>query len=312
MCVLKDIGIGQTQKVEAALLKRAEERKTKTGKSYLVLTITDGETEIQANLWDKSMSDLQVSPGTAIMAFIRCEEYEGRKKYTVNSYGPAPGVDPTSFVRIAPLDPEGMWQYLYSLTERVPEDIRGVVQLLWTESKERLLYFGAAQKVHHTYLGGLLYHLYRLTNFAVSAAQQFGMDEGMMIAGAMMHDIGKVRELITGDLGDVEYTFSGTAIGHTVMGLEMLTEARVRLGLRKTENFVMLENMVASHHLDPEKGAASRPVTKEAYCLAVLDNLDSKMDLYDSVLADTEPGKLSDRQVYLNGAFVYRPLSDVR
>jgi 3'-5' exoribonuclease len=109
-----------------------------------------------------------------------------------------------------------------------------------------------------------------------------------LIAGAVLHDIGKIDTL---DLQGVRfaYTTAGQLIEHVALGLGIIERFALRHPGLPAESKAMLQHLIVSHHGDPEKGALRRPMTPEAIALSILDLLDARLEQAYSVLAQTPP-----------------------
>jgi 3'-5' exoribonuclease len=135
----------------------------------------------------------------------------------------------------------------------------------------------AAKQIHHAYLGGLIEHVLSLSNLAKFAASHYpNVDLDLLLAGVMLHDIGKVDEL-SYDRG-FGYSTEGQLLGHIVIGFRIIEEK-----LRQVPDFpdklrTLLQHMILSHHGELEYGSPKVPLFPEALLLHHLDNLDSKME----------------------------------
>lgn len=97
-----------------------------------------------------------------------------------------------------------------------------------------------------------------------------------MIAGAVLHDIGKVEEL--GTSRRLGYTTRGQLVGHVALGLEILERHVARLEGFPIEIKSLLQYFIVSHHGDIEKGALRRPASPEAILLHYLDEVDARLE----------------------------------
>ena len=121
------------------------------------------------------------------------------------------------------------------------------------------------------------------------------MDRDLLIAGTLLHDFAKCGEFVTSPLGLVtEYSVSGQLLGHLVMGSQAVGEIGGALGVPE-EKTVLLQHMLLSHHGDPEFGAAVRPMCAEAELLSIIDLMDSRMEIYQEAMEETEPGQFTKR-----------------
>ena len=137
----------------------------------------------------------------------------------------------------------------------------------------------AGMKLHHAYLGGLLQHSVDVAELASAMADTIGrVDKGLIVTGALLHDIGKVREISSG-MG-FPYTTEGRLLGHITMSVLMVREAAVELKLPLT-SLQQLEHIILSHHGDQEKGSPMACATKEAFIVHYADEMNAIMNQFD-------------------------------
>jgi len=103
-----------------------------------------------------------------------------------------------------------------------------------------------------------------------------GLNRDLLIAGALLHDIGKVREMTY--IRSFDYSDEGKLIGHISIGVEMLQQRIAALPGFPAELGMLLKHMILSHHGQYEYGSPKRPKTMEATILNYLDDLDSKIN----------------------------------
>ena len=117
----------------------------------------------------------------------------------------------------------------------------------------------------------------------------------MLIAVTILHDIAKCDEFVTSSLGLVtDYSTKGQLLGHLVMGAQEAAFAARELGVPE-EKSVLLQHMLLSHHGEPDFGAAVRPQCAESELLALIDMIDSRMEIYAEALTDVPEGEFSKR-----------------
>jgi 3'-5' exoribonuclease len=135
----------------------------------------------------------------------------------------------------------------------------------------------AAKGIHHAWIGGLIEHVLSLCSLAkFTAAHYSGIDLDLLLAGVMLHDIGKISELKY--VRSFSYSTEGQLLGHIIIGLKMVDEK-----LRMIPGFPeklrdLLVHMIVSHHGELAFGSPKVPLFPEAMLLHHLDNLDSKME----------------------------------
>lgn len=137
----------------------------------------------------------------------------------------------------------------------------------------------AGTKLHHAYLGGLLQHSVDVASLAsLMAGEIGGADKDIAVAGALLHDIGKVREISAG-IG-FPYTTEGRLLGHITLSVFLVREAALELKvpLPALQN---LEHVILAHHGDNEKGSPMACATKEAFIVHYADEINAVMNQFE-------------------------------
>ncbi|NIA05387.1 MAG: HD domain-containing protein, partial [Proteobacteria bacterium] len=136
----------------------------------------------------------------------------------------------------------------------------------------------AAKRMHHAYLGGLIEHTLSVTGLAAKIADHYPeLDRDLLLTGALLHDIGKIREFSYKTV-PFEYTSPGRLIGHLVIGSEMVRQEAAAVPNLAPERLDQLIHLILSHHGQHEFGSPCLPMTMEAILLHHLDNMDAKMN----------------------------------
>lgn len=145
---------------------------------------------------------------------------------------------------------------------------------------ERFYRAPAGMKMHHAYLGGLLQHTVDVAELALSMAQTIGhVDTDLVLAGALLHDIGKVKE-ISSNIG-FPYTTEGKLLGHISLSVMIVREAAADLKMPDS-SLQQLEHIILSHHGDREKGSPMECVTREAFIVHYADEVNAIMNQFDT------------------------------
>ena len=309
-------------------LRSAREKVAQNGSTYCVLALSDCNLEqCQANLFSTSEKEIRPFIGNLVEVSLTKESYKGNDSYLVGkgSLGAAPDdAQISDFAESAPLDAETMFQEVMDL---LGDSERPAVLIaknaLW-KYKEKFLVWPGAQMMHHSYISGLLYHTLTVMRMADRACQVYpSLDRGLLLAGAAVHDIGKLEELSATPTGDAEFSLDGSLQGHIYLGCQILFKVALYLEMNsrretaegqqpvaytKEEDYKLLVHMVLSHHGIAEWGSMKTPMTQEALVLHFLDNLDSKMDVYQKAVAGIGPGELTSQKIYQVGTQVYHPV----
>ena len=138
----------------------------------------------------------------------------------------------------------------------------------------------AGMRMHHAYIGGLLQHSVDVAGIAIALAEQIGnVDKDLVVTGALLHDIGKLRE-ISSQIG-FPYTNEGRLLGHIAMSIIIVQEAAAKLKLPATR-LEQLQHILLSHHGDNEKGSPVECATKEAFIVHYADEIDAIMNQFET------------------------------
>jgi 3'-5' exoribonuclease len=288
-----------------ALMTSKEELTTREGKPYFKVGFRDARREVSFPIWDNSPWAAECRDHWTPGVF-----YKLRAAYRETTYGPqleirkirevidsdkADGFDPTMCQPSSRFEPQAMLDELFDITRQHLQrpDLRELVELLLSTYREQLLTHPAARRHHHAYAGGYLEHVLGVTRSAVFLAGKYAdyypdlrppLDKELVIAGAMLHDIGKLRELEQQPT-DTFFTPAGELIGHVLLGRDMVREAATQVKI-DGETLLRLEHIVISHQRLPEWGAPKPPMTPEALIVHYADDLDAKFHMMYAVLRD--------------------------
>ena len=143
---------------------------------------------------------------------------------------------------------------------------------------DKFLINPAGMRLHHAYIGGLLQHSVDVAGIAQSLADRIGgVDKDLIVAGALLHDIGKIRE-ISSDIG-FPYTMEGRLLGHVSMSAVMVQEAAGKAKVTGPK-LQQLFHIVLSHHGEQEKGSPVACATKESFIVHYADEIDAIMNQF--------------------------------
>jgi 3'-5' exoribonuclease len=119
------------------------------------------------------------------------------------------------------------------------------------------------------------------------------LDGDLLLAGAFLHDIGKIREFKY--TSSIDYTDEGRLLGHLVLGVAMIEEKMAGIKRFPEETALRLKHLILSHHGEYEFGSPKRPKFLEALALHTIDDLDAKMNGIGRYMEkDTKDGSWTD------------------
>ncbi len=287
------------------LLSAKEEQTTRDGKSYYRVAFRDAQREVSFPIWGDSTWAIACRDEWTVGEF-----YKLRAQYRESNYGPqleirkirvatvadrADGFDPAMCIASSRFDPQEMFDSLVALVRESVADqpLAELVVGMMTQYQDVLLVLPAAKSNHHAVRGGYLEHVLSVTRTCVYLAEKYAtlydgmvppLDKDLVIAGGVLHDIGKVRELEATSTGAI-YTPAGSLIGHILQGRDMVREAVEKFPI-DAEKLLRLEHIIVAHQRLPEWGSPKPPMTPEALIVHHADDLDAKLQMMASILAD--------------------------
>lgn len=295
------------------LIKLLSEKESTNKKTYLDFILKDSTGEVDAKLWNKSKVDLPngIEIGSIIKVRAFVSEFNKTKQLKISQIRritDKDNINKEDFIKSAPLPPEEMYQYILNVAYSISiNDLKKICVTFLERTKEKLMYFPAAMIVHHAEKGGLLYHIYRMLKSAEALYPIYGFNLGLLQAGIIMHDNGKLDELNSNLNGIVEdYTKEGKTLGHIALGLRRVALLSYELNIN-SEVEMLLEHFIVSHHYDETKSSFVKPAFYEAQLLHEFDSRDAVNDIFKAGTASVEPGDFSSKQFYLQNRQIYVP-----
>ncbi len=144
-----------------------------------------------------------------------------------------------------------------------------------TDVLEQFHRWPAAVRHHGAVVGGLLEHTVNVTLIAHRLTQLYPCNRELVLAGALLHDIGKLEELEE-QIG-VGFTAAGNLFGHIFLGARYVEDqARQVSGLDEATCQDLL-HIILAHHGTKEFGSPVCPVTIEALIVHLADTTEAKL-----------------------------------
>lgn len=253
-----------------AVIKK-ERRRTRGGAPYLALELADASGRVDARIWsDVDLLDPRFSEGDAIRVLGRVERFGGKLQVQVRAVEPAENADPATLTPGLRRDADELDGFFEFLAAEISH--AGLAALVDSFARDAALRRAlrtlpaAGTDGHHGYAGGLLEHTVGVATLCRETAQLHPrLRFDLLLAAALLHDVGRTREL--GDGPAFRQTEEGRLLGHVHLGLRMIEE---RAGELDPEVLTELLHAVASHH----DRAAAR--TAEAAVLYHANQLDAQ------------------------------------
>jgi 3'-5' exoribonuclease len=304
---MKDFFIEDAARFENAsvttyfVLSSMQVRDKKQGGQYLALIVSDRTGSLEARMWDDVADPIEFcSEGCYVKVQGDISKYQGKFQITLKKLRLAAEseIDPKDYQASTKFDVEEMWAELRGYVAAFKDpDLRRLVFAFLDDEQIGPAFKAApaAKRLHHAWLGGLLEHVVTLVRVCLAAVPFYPeVDPDLLVTGAILHDIGKVRELEW--KSSFSYSLEGQMVGHISIAQGMLREKVQALAPPFPEKLrVLVEHMILSHHGKYEFGSPKLPMTPEAILLSALDDLEAKMQaLRNEFAAAAAAGKGPD------------------
>jgi len=281
-------------------LSQLQKRDKKTGGQYLAMTLSDKTGSFDARMWDDfAEAAATCSEGCYVKVQGQVTKYQGKYQITLTKMRNAADseVDTADFQAVSEFPVAQMDAELRAIVNNFKDaDLKRLV-LAFLDDEEIGPAFRvapAAKMLHHAWISGLLEHVLTLVKVCLSIAPFYPeVNPDLLVTGAILHDIGKVKELSWKT--NFSYTLEGQMIGHISIAQGMLREKVKDLAPFPERHRVLVEHMILSHHGKYEFGSPKLPMTPEAMLLSALDDLEAKFAAMRREFAGAESaGKAAD------------------
>ena len=277
---------------ETYLVKAKKSDVTKTGKPYDKLVLADRTGSVDAMIWDPNsagIEDFDVLDYICVNAVVN--SFQGANQLNVKRVRKCGEgeYDPSDYLPVSERNIDEMWNELKAYANGVGNSHLNklLAAFLGDEAfAKKFKKSSAAKAVHHGFVGGLLEHTLSVTNMCDYFSKAYPMlNRDLLITVAILHDIGKIRELSEFPLND--YTDEGQLMGHIVMGAHMAMEKMDAMGDFPPKLYSEVVHCILAHHGEYEFGSPKKPALMEAVALHFADNTDAKMETMKEIFSAT-------------------------
>lgn len=313
--MIKDIVDNQT--VEGVFLVREVNRgETKNGKPFLALTIMDASGSIACRVWENADHYLESCPtGATIRVKAQAQAYRNVLQLKIDHLEKCevPAEEMGRFIPATSGDITAMAAELTRLAKSIADAHLRELVLAFLNDRQLFTLFKkapAAKRMHHACLGGLLEHTLGVAKAAEAVSALYpAIDRSLLMAGAMLHDIGKLIEFNYEEF-PYDYSDRGRLLGHMVLAIEMIQDKVAGIDGFPQETLTNLKHLILAHHGRHEFGSPTLPMILEAFVLNFIDDLDAKIDyitglgqkLEGEAYQWTEYQRNLERFLYVRGA----------
>lgn len=287
--------------------------RTGRGGDYLAITLADATGELVARAFDNvdRLRD-QFETGEFVKAQGRANLFNGRLQFIVEnirrvmpgdeSQDRRDGFREDALLPSAPRPIDEMWAELQQVVGAIRNPpLKALVERVVSANETALKVWPAARVVHHAYRGGFLEHILTMAEAGRVLALLYEADADLVVTGALLHDIGKLKELQYDTA--TTYTREGNLVGHITIGALMVDQACRALPDFPEALRDQVLHLIVSHHGERSLGAPVEPASVEALILSAVDALDATINQVRRAARDDPGSEFTAYQPRLGRAF---------
>ncbi len=312
---------GDRVQSDFVVVDRAEKRMA-SGDPYVILTLGNASGRIEtAPIWPDKLSWADGAERGSLVQVVGDVSLYGRNGSVKRQLAIAAPlrVLPKDQLDIAAFLPSigdctKLWDWIDKQRMEIRSTtLKSIVDLFFANDDFRLRFerTPGSPSGHHAKLGGLLLHVYEVVSIAKTTARTAKANMDLVIAGSLLHDIGKVEGYEVSATGFAS-TPCGLLVGHVVLGAFMLERALSKLDypICSEGQLLELQHMILSHHGSLEFGSPVQPATLEAEILHWADEASAKANDMSESLEDADAfsdgGEISDKKPWRVGRRIWR------
>jgi len=279
------------------------------GNTYLNISLQDNSGTMDARKWNSRPEDEEIFvPGTVVSISADVFTYRDVLQMKIQDARPLDQnlIDHSAFATACPVDVNELKTKLKNYIDsiKIPE-AKELVSFLIEENYDSFVTYPAATKNHHNCMSGLLFHTISMVDLAEQVCLLYPeLNRDILISGALIHDIGKIKELSGPEA--TQYTLEGKLLAHISIGQAMVKEAADALNL-KGEVPLLLEHMIIAHHGKSDFGSPVPPKTREALALSMIDDFDAKMNILSKAYDGVAAGNWTQKIYAMDNGYFYCP-----
>lgn len=291
------------------LCKEKSMFRTKAGKNYLSLILQDKTGTVPAKVWELNVQIGEFDKGDFIKIDAQVTTFQGDIQLNVQRLRRSMEgeYDPKDYMPCTEKDIPAMFQEIQHWIDSLRDPhLKKLLCHFYREDPElmaRIQAHPAAKSVHHNFVGGYLEHVTSVTRLAEYLAGQYRpVRRDLVVAAALLHDIGKLWEINPMPAGD--YSTAGQLLGHIMIGYEEICKVISQIPGFPTKLAVELEHIILAHHGELEFGSPKVPMTMEAMIIHIADNADAKLKMIEEFIKnDNSNGEWTEYNRFLSRPF---------
>jgi 3'-5' exoribonuclease len=308
---VKDIYQFVNQEIDTYLLVLKKELREGKKDHFIRVEFTDKSGPITGNVWNNALAVMDMfKEGEVAKIRATVINYKDQIQLNIKKIRTAEAneYEFADFIPQTKKDMSILSDEFFALIDSISDEhIKTLLTNIFEDKElwDKFYQCPAAKSWHHNYVGGLLEHTISVAKICDFASKLYPVKRNELIAGALLHDFGKIFEYTT--LPSIEFTDEGRLLGHIAMGDYFLCQKAHEINLFPIKTLMKIRHLILSHHGEPEKGAVKIPQTLEAIVLHFADNMDAQTTGVNQLIEAvndpnaqwTEYDRLNNRYIYI-------------
>ena len=296
---ISDLNVGNI--VDSVFVAAGKQvRQKKNGEDFCTVSLQDREGNIDGILWTEVFCRTEkFSEGDFVAVKGEVREYRGKKQLVINSLVKLQNpegreeIKLSDYMKTSAKNIDGMYSEVMKYTENIKNShLKELMGLYFNDGQFARDFKNAtaAVKYHHAYSGGLLEHTLNVAKICDAISRVYlNLNHDLLICGALLHDIGKIKEYRTGVTSSI--TDEGKLLGHITMGYGWVLENIKRIKGFPADLRNRILHIIHSHHGHKEFGSPKRPKILEAFIVYHVDHMDADIGGFNIVLEENKSGE---------------------
>lgn len=324
---LHDFLVGQTAETFVLFCERTPGM-TREGKPYFTCRFKDRFRTVACMVWADSPWYADCEKAWVLgQAYRLTVTYSHHQKYgpqieilkwrNIHADDRQTGFDLANLVDSSHFSITAMWEELLALVEKEIQQpaLKHLINTIYQNHAQSLQSLPASEGKFYPFRGGWLEHVLSLTKSCVLLCDHYQkhyewieprLDRDLVLAGALLHDVGRALEFTTDPLGIlIQPTVPGKLFGHVTLARDLVRQTAQQQGDLALDFLERLEHLILSHLVHPEWGSPRLPMIPEVLILHHADDLDAKLEMYLRCLSrDQSTGPFTARDPVLGKALL--------
>lgn len=177
---------------------------------------------------------------------------------------------------------ENMFEYVTRRKDEIEDShLKDLMDKIFSDAElmRKFKTVPAGIKIHHAHTSGLLEHTWEVLNYCEKIVEiHSSLDKDLLYAGAILHDIGKVKTFVASI--SIDNSREGFLLDHIHLGCNLVSKYISEIADFPVDLHNKLQHIILSHHGEPEMGSVVRPAIPEASAIHSADMMGSQIIQY--------------------------------